>query len=127
MPKAQWIVSISDNGWFGHSLASYQQLQMAQLLSLLTGRYQVVVNNDGLSSIIDTHGNIVESLLHLALDYYKVQFILPKVLLPGLFGMSILRYFLLIIYNFYTFYSTSSLIPAIIYCWQAQEELSLAI
>lgn len=62
LPKAQWIVSISDNGWFGHSLASYQQLQMAQLLSLLTGRYQVVVNNDGLSSIIDSHGNIIESL-----------------------------------------------------------------
>lgn len=62
MPKAQWIVSISDNGWFGHSLASYQQLQMAQILSLLTGRYQIVVNNDGLSSVIDANGDIVESL-----------------------------------------------------------------
>ncbi|HHI9481267.1 TPA: apolipoprotein N-acyltransferase [Legionella anisa] len=62
MPKAQWIVSMSDNGWFGHSLASYQQLQMAQILSLLTGRYQVVVNNDGLSSVIDSNGDIVESL-----------------------------------------------------------------
>lgn len=62
MPIAQWIVSISDNGWFGHSLASYQQLQMAQLLSLLTGRYQVVVNNDGLSSVIDDQGDIVDSL-----------------------------------------------------------------
>jgi len=62
MPKAQWIVSISDNGWFGRSLASYQQLQMAQVLSLLTGRYQVVVNNDGLSSIINTKGDIVEGL-----------------------------------------------------------------
>lgn len=62
MPKAQWIVSISDNGWFGHSLASYQQLQIAQMLSLLTGRYQVVVNNDGLSSVINTQGDLVESL-----------------------------------------------------------------
>jgi apolipoprotein N-acyltransferase len=62
MPKAQWIVSISDNGWFGHSLASYQQLQMAQVLSLLTGRYQVVVNNDGLSSVINAKGEIVDTL-----------------------------------------------------------------
>ncbi|MBI2785401.1 MAG: apolipoprotein N-acyltransferase [Legionella longbeachae] len=62
MPEAQWIVSMSDNGWFGHSLASYQQLQMAQILSLLTGRYQIVVNNDGLSSVIDAHGEITESL-----------------------------------------------------------------
>lgn len=62
MPEAQWIVSISDNGWFGRSLASYQQLQMAQILSLLTGRYQVVVNNDGLSSIINEKGEIIDSL-----------------------------------------------------------------
>lgn len=62
MPEAQWIVSISDNGWFGHSFASYQQLQMSQLLSLLTSRYQVVVNNDGLSSIIDNQGTILATL-----------------------------------------------------------------
>jgi apolipoprotein N-acyltransferase len=35
---------------------------MAQMLSLLTGRFQVVVNNDGLSSIINTKGNIINSL-----------------------------------------------------------------
>ncbi len=62
MPKAQWIVSISDNGWFGRSFASYQQLQMAQMLSLLTGRYQIVVNNDGLSSVINNFGEIIDSL-----------------------------------------------------------------
>ncbi|MBA2648000.1 MAG: apolipoprotein N-acyltransferase [Legionella sp.] len=62
LPQAEWIVSISDNGWFGHSLASYQQLQMSQMLSLLVGRFQVVVNNDGLSSVLDTQGNILEGL-----------------------------------------------------------------
>ncbi|MDF1757893.1 MAG: apolipoprotein N-acyltransferase [Legionellaceae bacterium] len=61
-PKAQWIVSISDDGWFGHSLAIYQQQQMSQVLSMLTGRYQIIANNDGLSSIIDNHGNIISSL-----------------------------------------------------------------
>lgn len=62
MPKAQWIVSISDNGWFGHSLASYQQQQMAQMLSLLTGRYQILVNNDGLSSVINPQGEVIAGL-----------------------------------------------------------------
>lgn len=62
MPLAQWIVSISDNGWFGHSLASHQQLQMAQMLSLLTGRFQIIVNNDGLSSIINDTGEIINQL-----------------------------------------------------------------
>ena len=62
LPTAEWIVSISDNGWFGRSLASYQQLQMAQFLSLLTGRFQILVNNDGLSSVINEKGEIINGL-----------------------------------------------------------------
>ena len=62
LPQARWVVSISDDGWFGHSLAIYQHLQMAQTLSMQTGRFQVVANNDGLSSVIDAKGQIVASL-----------------------------------------------------------------
>lgn len=62
MPKAQWIVSVSDAGWFGHSLAIYQLLQMSQSLSIMTNRYQVVANNNGLSAIIDSEGKIINSL-----------------------------------------------------------------
>ena len=62
LPQAEWIVSISDVGWFGHSFAIYQQLQMAQVLSKMTGRFQVVSNNDGLSSIINADGAIISSL-----------------------------------------------------------------
>jgi len=39
-----------------------QQQQMAQMLSAQTGRYQIMANNDGLSSIIDHKGHIVKSL-----------------------------------------------------------------
>lgn len=62
LPKAQWIVSVSDAGWFGHSLAIYQLLQMSQALSIMTARYQIVANNNGLSSIIDDKGKIINSL-----------------------------------------------------------------
>lgn len=62
LPQAEWIVSISDDGWFGHSLAMYQQLQMAQVRSLETARYHVVANNDGLSSIINERGEIEATL-----------------------------------------------------------------
>lgn len=62
LPQAQWIIAISDVGWFGHSLAIYQQLQMSQALSAMAGRYQVVANNNGLSSIINNHGKITNSL-----------------------------------------------------------------
>lgn len=62
LPQAQWIVSISDDGWFGHSLAMYQQQQIAQVRSIQTHRYQVMANNDGLSSVIDPFGNITAEL-----------------------------------------------------------------
>jgi len=62
LPQAEWIVSISDDGWFGHSFALYQQLQMAQVLSKQTGRSQIVSNNDGLSSLINTEGLITDKL-----------------------------------------------------------------
>ena len=62
IPEAEWIVSINDDGWFGHSLALYQHLQMAQVLSKLTGRFQIVSNNDGLSSIINQQGIVVNAL-----------------------------------------------------------------
>lgn len=62
LPQGEWIVSISDDGWFGHSLAMYQQQQMAQVRSMETARYQVVANNDGLSSLINTRGKIIASL-----------------------------------------------------------------
>ncbi len=62
LPTAQWIVSLSDDGWFGHSLALYQHLQMAQVLSILSARYQIVANNDGLSSLITPQGNVSHAL-----------------------------------------------------------------
>lgn len=62
LPQAAWIISLSDDGWFGHSFAIYQHMQMAQVLSKLTGRYQIVSNNDGLSSLINERGEIISNL-----------------------------------------------------------------
>ena len=62
LPEAELIISASDDGWFGHSLAMYQQQQIAQVRSLQTGRPQVVSNNDGLSALLDSKGRIITSL-----------------------------------------------------------------
>ena len=82
IPNAQFIVSISDDGWFGHSLAMYQQLQIAQVQSVQTARYQVVANNDGLSSIIDADGNVTESLKPFTAGTLKADLIPQTTLTP---------------------------------------------
>jgi apolipoprotein N-acyltransferase len=58
LPKAKILVNISDDSWFGKSAASAQQLQIAQMRSLETGRYQLVSTNTGLTAIIKPNGKI---------------------------------------------------------------------
>lgn len=82
LPIAQFIVSISDDGWFGHSLAMYQHLQIAQMQSLQTGRYQVVANNDGLSSVIDSEGNLIASLAPFTAGVLKANIIPQTTMTP---------------------------------------------
>jgi apolipoprotein N-acyltransferase len=62
LPFGKFIVTITDSGWFGESLAGYQLQQISQVRSLQTNRFQLVANNDGLSSLIDGHGNIIHAL-----------------------------------------------------------------
>ncbi len=62
LPEAEWIVSVSDDGWFGRSLAVFQHVQMAQTLSKQTERDQILANNDGLSAMIQSTGDIINIL-----------------------------------------------------------------
>jgi len=62
LPISEWIVSISDDGWFGHSFAMYQHLEMAQTISFMSQRWQLFVNNNGLSSLINQNGQIIKQL-----------------------------------------------------------------
>lgn len=60
LPKAQLLMTLSDDSWFGHSWAAAQHLQIAQMRSLEAGRAQVVASNSGLTAIINEQGNIVK-------------------------------------------------------------------
>jgi apolipoprotein N-acyltransferase len=61
MPDALYLVNITNDAWFGRSIALDQNLQMARMRSLETGRYMVRAANTGLTAIISPHGEIVES------------------------------------------------------------------
>lgn len=53
------LITISNDSWFGASLGPLQHLQMAQMRALETGRYVLRGTGNGVSAIIDEHGNIV--------------------------------------------------------------------
>ncbi len=59
--KSELLLSISDDSWFGKSIALSQQLAMSQMRSLETGRYQLVATNTGISAIVSPFGEIIKT------------------------------------------------------------------
>lgn len=59
--KSELLLSISDDSWFGKSIALPQQLAMSQMRSLETGRYQLIATNTGISAIVSPFGEIVRA------------------------------------------------------------------
>ncbi len=57
-----FIVNISDDSWFGKSMASFQQMQMAQFRALETGRYVLSAANTGVTGVIDSVGGLSSAL-----------------------------------------------------------------
>jgi apolipoprotein N-acyltransferase len=72
-PNAQLIVTLSNDAWFGDSFAASQQLQMAQMRSLETGRYQLVATDNGITAIIDSKGRITAQLPQFEMGVLKGQ------------------------------------------------------
>ena len=58
--KNEIIINISNDGWFGNSLAPYQHLQIAQVRALEFNRYILRVANTGISAVISNNGEIIE-------------------------------------------------------------------
>ena len=61
LPEATILVNISNDAWFGDSIAPHQHLQMARMRALETGRYMLRSTNTGVSAIINEKGVIVAS------------------------------------------------------------------
>jgi apolipoprotein N-acyltransferase len=52
------LVTVTNDGWFGHSTARYQHLQIARMRAIETGRYVIRAANDGISAVIGPDGRV---------------------------------------------------------------------
>jgi apolipoprotein N-acyltransferase len=59
LPQASLLVNVSEDAWFGDSLAPHQRLQMARMRALETGRPMLRATNTGPSVAIDHRGRVL--------------------------------------------------------------------
>lgn len=62
LPRAQALVNVTNDAWFGQSFAADQHLQASQVRALETSRWMVRATNTGASAFIDETGHVVSRL-----------------------------------------------------------------
>ena len=59
LPQAAFLVNVSNDGWFGDSIALPQHLEIARMRAIETGRYLLRTTNTGITAIVDDGGRVL--------------------------------------------------------------------
>lgn len=59
LPEAEILINVSNDAWFGDSIAPFQHLQVARMRALEVGRWAVRATNNGVSAFIDPQGQVL--------------------------------------------------------------------
>lgn len=58
-PEAELLINVSNDAWFGDTMAPHQHLQIARMRALETGRWMLRATNNGISAVIDPRGRVI--------------------------------------------------------------------
>ena len=57
---SEFLLTISNDSWFGSSIGPLQHLEMAQMRAAENGRFMIRGTNNGISAMIDQKGHIID-------------------------------------------------------------------
>ncbi|MCK5720152.1 MAG: apolipoprotein N-acyltransferase [Thiomargarita sp.] len=95
LPEATLLVNISNDAWFGNSIAPHQHLEIARMRALESGRYLLRATNTGISAVINPQGKIVKKIpqfktTSLRATIYPYQGVTPYIYLGNQFIIGLL-------------------------------------
>jgi apolipoprotein N-acyltransferase len=61
LPDTTILVNVSNDAWFGDSIAPHQHLEIARMRALEFGRFVVRSTNTGISAFIDADGGLMQT------------------------------------------------------------------
>jgi apolipoprotein N-acyltransferase len=62
LPKAAFLVNVTNDAWFGESIALPQHFQISRMRALEAGRYLLRTTNTGITAVVNPAGGIVSEL-----------------------------------------------------------------
>ncbi len=102
LPEANLLINVSNDAWFGDSLAPHQHLEIARLRALESGRYLLRSTNTGISAVINPTGAVIAQSPQFEIDVLMSEVVLYHGVTPySLWGnwpvVTLLGGFLLVI------------------------------
>lgn len=75
LPQATLLVNVSNDAWFGDSIAPRQHLQISQMRALESGRTMLRATNTGVTAILNEKGRVVKQaqVFHAAVLHGQAQ------------------------------------------------------
>lgn len=61
LPEASLLINVSNDAWFGDTIAPHQHLEIARFRALEAGRYVVRATNNGISAFIGPGGELLQA------------------------------------------------------------------
>ncbi|PID46213.1 MAG: apolipoprotein N-acyltransferase [Proteobacteria bacterium] len=62
LPEANYLVNVTNDGWFSGSVEPYQHMQIARFRALEAGRYLLRATNTGVTGIVNHRGEILHTM-----------------------------------------------------------------